>query len=163
MKKVLGMVTIMMGSLMFAQEATNQVESPFVKNNIFVGAGTSGIGFDTTDGSKSTNWSVGIQGGYFIQDRLALVAGTSFEHKAKHVELFSYNAGVKYYIEDLVPVQVDYSGDDAGRDYLGAQVGYAFRPSNNFTIEPNLKYNVNLNKGGKNFTSGGVEFNYFFK
>lgn len=163
MKKVLGMTIVMFGSLVFAQEVTKQVESPFVKNNFYVGAGTSGLGFTTVEDSKSTSWNVGVQGGYFVIDRLAVVATASLEHFSKNDEVFTYGGGLKYYIEDLVPVQVDYLNKDHFGDYLGFQGGYAFKVANNFTIEPNVKYNVNLATGGKNFTSGGVEFNYFFK
>ena len=60
---------------------------------------------------------------------------------------FSYKIGAKYYINSMIPVQVDYSGASQGdfdSSFLGLQAGYAIFLGDMVSIEPGLRYNLGL-------------------
>ena len=58
-------------------------------------------------------------------------------------------------------VQVDFNGVDK-ENFIGTQLGYAFFPSKNFSIEPNARYDFALKNSYEDKFSLGVGFNYFF-
>src|SRR5690606_37076801 len=115
-------------------------------------AGT-GIYFSSSDGN--TDFNLGLEGGYFIMDDLAIKAGLGFgSFKADGADEadshFSYKIGAKYYISGMIPVQVDYNGAsikdlDENPSYLGLQGGYAIFLGDNVSIEPGLRYDMSLN------------------
>lgn len=166
MKKTLAMIAIGIGSMMLGQSTNVETVSPYQKNNLFVGVGTNGLtglGFSNVEGSKTTTWNVGIQGGYFVENNLALVAGGRYTHLQKNVDVLHYLGGVRSYLWNVLPVQVDYNGSNRKESNIGVQVGYAFKPVNYLTIEPNLRYDSNLKSRTGDVFSGGLEVNYFFK
>lgn len=110
------------------------------------------IQFAATD--DTTVWNVGLEGGYFVIDNLAIKAGLGygetkyddgfFEGKSSS---FSYKIGAKYYAAGVVPVQLDFSGtsiEDVEDDpsYIGFQAGYAWFLGDNVSIEPGVRYNL---------------------
>lgn len=114
-----------------------------------------GIGFFSTDGVSV--FSIGGEGGYFIEDNLALKLGlgygnTDFEDTLEFTTL-SYKLGAKYYIDGKYPVQADITGASFGGDldaeenpfWLGLQSGYAYFVHHNVAIEPGIRYNISLN------------------
>lgn len=113
-----------------------------------------GIQFISFSDDAGSIFNIGLEGGYFIMDNLALKAGLGYGSRkansdADAIDRFSYKIGAKYYIIGSIPVQVDYSGvsTDADEDpsFLGVQGGYAFFIGDNVSIEPGLRYNVSLN------------------
>lgn len=113
-------------------------------------AGTS-IGFSSEDGYSSFN--LGLEGGYFIMDDLAIKAGLGYgSDKVEGFEAsstFSYKIGAKYYVSGMIPVQVDFNGSskkdvDDNPSYVGLQGGYAIFLGENVSIEPGLRYDMSL-------------------
>ncbi len=115
-------------------------------------AGTA-IRFASSDGDTSFN--LGLEGGYFIMDDLAIKAGLGFgsikeDGADESFTTFSYKIGAKYYVSGMIPVQVDYNGAsykdfDENPSYLGLQGGYAIFLGENVSIEPGLRYDMSLN------------------
>lgn len=133
--------------------------------------GSTAIAFSSSDGTSSYN--VGLDGGYFIADDLALKAGLGFggisPDEGDGVSSFSYRLGAKYYVISKIPVTVDLTGSsgDAVENFLGETPlwlgiggGYAWFIGSNVSIEPGLRYNVSLNE---DFTDEGIfQFNVGF-
>lgn len=126
--------------------------------------GTTGIYFSTSDGSSSYN--LGLDGGYFIMDDLAIKAGLGYggfsPDIGDDISSFSYRLGVKYYINGMIPVTVDATGasGDGAENFagetplwLGVGAGYAWFVSDSVSIEPGVRYNLSLNE---DFTDEGV-------
>ena len=115
------------------------------------GANTS-FQYASADGSSVYN--IGLEGGYFVADNLALKVGLGFGSSnpdiGESTNTFSYKVGAKYYILGMIPVQVDYSGAtikgfDENPSYLGLQAGYAVFLGTNVSIEPGIRFNKSLN------------------
>ena len=126
--------------------------------------GTTGIYFSSSDGN--TSYNVGLDGGYFIIDDLAIKAGIGFggfsPDQGDSTSSFAYRLGAKYYIDSQFPVTVDLTGASgdgvenfAGETplWLGLGGGYAWFVSDHIAIEPGLRYNLSLNE---DFTDEGV-------
>jgi outer membrane protein W len=118
--------------------------------------GTTGFYYASQDGSSSYN--LGLDGGYFIMDNLALKAGLGFGGSSpdggESASSFAYRLGAKYYVKNMIPVTVDLTGasgdaveNAAGETpmWLGLGAGYAWFVSDNVSIEPGLRYNMSLN------------------
>jgi len=122
-------------------------------NTGFGGAHSADTSFGLNSVDGETTWKIGAEGGYFVIDRLAIKAGVGFADNGGDgpgSSSFSYKAGVKYYIKDMIPVQVDYSGAsikdaDENPSYIGLQAGYAIFLGENVSIEPGIKYNLSMN------------------
>lgn len=133
--------------------------------------GTTSFSFASQDGNSE--YSIGLDGGYFVMDNLAIKAGlglngVSFDGGGS-ASAFAYRLGAKYYIKNMIPVHVDLTGasgdaveNTAGETplWLGLGAGYAWFIGSNVAIEPGLRYNLSLNE---NFTDKGVfQFNIGF-
>lgn len=155
-------------SILFALIFSVMVFSQTEKGSKFVGVSTNaltGINYSTVEDSGVKVFQIGAQGGYFLENNLAAVAGLGYNskrvNKSTASEDFSYLVGAKYFIQSVLPVQVDYNGVGS-EDYIGTQLGYAFFPSENFSVEPNARYNFALKDNYKNIFSLGIGFNYHF-
>lgn len=120
---------------------------------------TANTGFGLVSVDDVTIWSIGAEGGYFVMDDLAVKLGLGY-NDFDGASSFSYKLGAKYYIESMIPVQVDLtgaSGDDVFGDetplWLGLQGGYAWFVADNISIEPGVRYNLSLNE---DFTDEGI-------
>jgi hypothetical protein len=132
--------------------------------------GTTGFYYASQDGNSQYN--LGLDGGYFIMDDLALKAGLGFGgvsvDGAGSASSFAYRLGAKYYVKSMIPVTLDLTGasgdavEVAGETpmWLGIGAGYAWFIGNNVSIEPGLRYNHSLNE---NYTDKAVlQFNIGF-
>lgn len=127
--------------------------------------GQTGIFFSSSDGESLYN--IGLDGGYFIMDDLAIKAGLGYGGGSSDFDasVLSYRLGAKYYINSMIPVTVDLTGasiEDANENplWLGLGAGYAWFITDSISIEPGLRYNLSLNE---NFTDEGVfQFNVGF-
>lgn len=126
--------------------------------------GTTGFYFASSDGESTYN--LGLDGGYFVMDNLAVKAGIGFGgDSADDSNILSYRLGAKYYVNNSIPVTVDLTGAsikdlDENPLWLGLGAGYAWFVSDNISIEPGLRYNLSLNE---DFTDEGVlQFNIGF-
>ena len=129
------------------------------KGNVFLEANTGTLATGNTSFSLSaadgnTSWSVGIDGGYFVMDDLALKVGLGYSDPGDIADgTFVYKLGAKYYIDGVFPLGVDFTGlssDGFDASWLGLQGGYAIFLGDNVAIEPNLRYNVALDSDTTN-------------
>jgi len=117
-------------------------------------------------------YNIGIDGGYFIIDDLALKFGLGYggykvdtDHEDFKTNSFSYRLGAKYYVAETFPFQLDLTGasiKDADENplWLGFQGGYAIFLGSDFSIEPALRYNISLNE---EFSDKGIfQLNFVF-
>ena len=179
MKKLVLVFAMIFATMTFAQTNLSKADVATSKGTYFLGVNASNVGFENLDSSqkKLKKYNVGANFGGFVADRLALVASVGYgsEHREEEVDVnkWTYLAGVKYYVMGVVPVQVDYNRLELNRSenpdlkrsfgYVGTKVGYALFPFDNFSIEPNLKYNWSTEKHiYPNVFSGGLNFNLFF-
>ena len=143
--------------------------SVFAETTLKQGAST-GINLLSTEGT--TLFSLGAEGGYFIQDNLALKFGFGYSD-LDFTNFFTYKFGLKHYAGGTIPLQVDLTGSvnediDNGFEtvdspdplWLGLQMGYAAFVSENIALEPTLRYNASLNN---DFTDESIiEFKFNF-
>jgi hypothetical protein len=134
-----------------------------IEANTGFGGGTSahaantGIGFTSDDGVA--DWSVGGEAGYFVVKDLAIKAGLGYSSLDDGDEAaFSYKIGAKYYVNSMIPIQLDLTGaslKDATENplWFGVQGGYAIFLGDTISIEPGLRYNFSLND---NFNDKGI-------
>ncbi|NAS12058.1 outer membrane beta-barrel protein [Poritiphilus flavus] len=169
MKKliVLGVLGIL-GLSVKAQDSTSTAkDSWLIEANTGFGAGTgahasnTGFGFYSSDGT--TIWAIGVEGGYFMADNLALKLGLGyssqeFDNDFFDTSAFTYKVGLKYYIVGTVPIQLDVTGGsikdlDENPLWLGIQGAYAIFLADNLSLEPGLRYNLSMNE---DFTDQGI-------
>ena len=121
-------------------------------------ASNTGFGLKSVDGE--TSWNVGLEGGYFIMDDLAVKAGLGYGQAGNDADgIFSYKLGAKYYVNGNIPVGLDINGasvDGFSPMYVGAQAGYAWFLGQNVSIEPGLRYDFGMNE-----EAGDGDFNPF--
>lgn len=120
-------------------------------NTNFGEAHGSNTGFSLTSKDGNTSYNLGLEGGYFIMDDLAIKAGLGYGDSGEDGEdgSFSYKLGAKYYILSKIPVQLDInggSGNDITPMYVGLQGGYAWFLGENVSIEPGLRYDFGMNE-----------------
>ncbi|SFT09600.1 hypothetical protein SAMN04487906_2920 [Zhouia amylolytica] len=175
MKKLLFVAVAALG---FAFNANAQDGTATSKGSILVEANTNfgaghaantGFTFASRDGF--TQWNIGAEGGYFIQDDLAIKVGLGYgDTDIDGIEtngIFSYKAGAKYYINSMIPVQLDlngYSTDGLNPMFVGLQGGYAWFLADNIAIEPGVRYDLDLNDDaeGRDAFSLNIGFSLFF-
>ncbi|MCB9202133.1 MAG: outer membrane beta-barrel protein [Flavobacteriales bacterium] len=172
MKKTLTFTMVLLSLVVFGQ---SQVK----KGNFLIEAnlGTSQTGntnFFLTTSNEHTAWGIGLDGGYFIIDRLALKAGFGYSSDEDHgvaKDRFAYKIGAKYYIIDKIPVGLDFTGeskDDGGNtsdtaSWIGIQGGYAWFVSKHISVEPTLRYNFTTDdQKADSFLGLHVGFSLFF-
>lgn len=139
----------------YAQDGGQTVKGKWlIEANTGFGAAhpaSTSIGFWSQDGFSQYN--IGFEGGYFVMDNLAVKLGLGFGGINTDIEdssILSYKIGAKYYIINMIPVQVDYSGSsikdlDENASYIGLQAGYAWFLGDNVSVEPGLRYNLSMN------------------
>ena len=122
--------------------------------------------FASSDGSSSYN--LGLEGGYFIMNDLAIKAGLGFggdkPDGGDSSTSLSYKLGAKYYVKSMIPVQIDYSAPstkdvDENPSYFGIQAGYAVFLGSNVSIEPGIRFNKSLNE---DYYNDVLQFNVGF-
>lgn len=122
--------------------------------------GTTGLYFTSTDGYSEFN--IGLDGGYFIMDDLALKVGLGIGSVKfdgmDAVSTTSYRIGAKYYLNSMIPITVDLTGasvKDADENplWLGLGAGYAWFLTDHISLEPGLRYNLSMNE---DFSDEGV-------
>ena len=166
MKKILLTITAVLAfGFVNAQESTGGQTS---KGKILIEAntgnamlGTTGFYFASFDGE--TSYNLGLDGGYFIMDDLAIKAGLGYgADSSDDTDSFSYRLGAKYYLKSMIPVTLDLTGasGDAVENFdgetpmwLGIGAGYAWFIGDKVAIEPGLRYNYSLNQ---DYTEEGV-------
>ncbi|QSS97180.1 outer membrane beta-barrel protein [Psychroflexus sp. ALD_RP9] len=172
MKKLLLLVAVLIAGISAnAQEGIEKGTILVEANTGNAMVGTTSFSFASSDGS--TEYSFGLDGGYFVMDNLAIKVGLGYQGLDPDLEestsAFSYRIGAKYYIANQFPVTLDLTGasGDAVENFngdtplwLGIGGGYAWFVTENISIEPGLRYNYSLNE---DFTDEGIfQFNIGF-
>ena len=109
---------------------------------------TGNTSFSLLSVDGNTAWSIGLEGGYFIMDDLALKVGLGYSDDSVD-NAFNYKLGAKFYIASQFPVGIDFTGtssDGYDASWVGLQAGYAWFVSDTVSIEPALRYNVTLDE-----------------
>lgn len=162
MKKLILFAALAVFGLTNAQESsssdgqTAQGKWLIEANTGFAELGTTGIYFSSQDGNSF--YSLGVDGGYFIMDDLAIKAGLGYRGGEDALSVFSYRIGGKYYINSMIPVGLDLTGAsiedfDENPMWLGIQAGYALFLGEHVAVEPGVRYNHSLNE---DYTDKGV-------
>lgn len=137
--------------------------------NYMVGVNTSGIGFSSLkDGESTVN--AGATVAAFATQNVAIIAKVGYgsnHYNGVNTNDWSYGAGMRVYLGSVLPIQVDWTGSEGNTvrpatSYVGTQLGYAWFPFSNFSIEPTLRYDWSIAKEHKHVFSGGVGANLFF-
>ena len=171
MKKILLFtVLLVFGYTANAQDEDTDSGGPTAKGSWLIEAntgnamlGSTNFSFASSDGN--TSYNLGLDGGYFIADDLALKAGLGFggfsPDEGDNASSFAYRIGAKYYIKSMIPVTLDLTGasgdaveiNDETPMWLGIGAGYAWFIGENVSIEPGLRYNISMNE---DYTDEGV-------
>ncbi|MEO9482770.1 MAG: hypothetical protein ABJG47_04965 [Ekhidna sp.] len=182
MKKIIALTFIVLSYAGYSQE--EGVVEATKKGNLFFEVGTSvfgetalkhgnSTGFSLLSSEGTTIYSIGAEGGYFVQDNTAIKVGLGYSD-IDFSSFFTYKFGIKHYAGGNVPLQIDITGatnedqesfgggsiDTPDPLWLGVQMGYAAFLSDNITFEPTIRYNSSLNS---DFTSENLlEFKFNF-
>lgn len=166
MKKIIfAAVAVFAFGMTNAQEQTKKGAILVEANTGFgSGVGTTGLGFQSNEFGSSYN--LGLEGGYFVMDDLALKVGLGFggdnPKGGTSTTGTAYKVGAKYYIMSMIPVEVSYNGvssDAAKPSFVGIQAGYAIFLGDNVSLEPGIRYNNTLDKEK---AVSGLQFNVGF-
>ncbi|WBX70081.1 hypothetical protein [Tenacibaculum retecalamus] len=154
MKKVLLLIAIVAaGFTANAQDGQTAKGKFLIEGNTGFGeAHAASTGFSLNSRSQEgvddsvTTYNLGLEGGYFIMDDLAIKLGLGFGGSSVDGvdSTFSYKIGAKYYISSMIPVQIDYAGNNNDASFLGLQAGYAIFLGDMVSVEPGLRYNLGL-------------------
>ena len=180
MKQLVLVFAMLFATVMYSQTSTQpQVgqssETNLSKADVATQKGTyvlglNGTGLGVTNVNDVTNVNVGASFGGFVADRFALLFnvgyGTTF-YQGSSVNDWAYGAGAKYYLGGVMPLQVDWSGSTGNSvhpstSFVGTQLGYAWFPFTNFSIEPAVRYDISTKDEYANVFSGRLGFNLFF-
>mgnify|MGYP000321330261 CR=1 FL=1 len=154
MKKVLLVIAMVAaGFTANAQDGQTAKGKFLIEGNTgFGGAHAASTSFSLTNesfpggGDSVTTYNFGLEGGSFVMDALAVKLGLGFGGTSVDGvdSTFSYKIGAKYYINSMIPVQIDYAGNTNDASYLGLQAGYAIFLGDMVSIEPGVRYNLGL-------------------
>ncbi|NER15698.1 hypothetical protein [Spongiivirga citrea] len=121
-----------------------------VEANTGFGAGNSAnTSFSFSSQDNLTQWAIGGEAGHFIADDLAIKLGLGYFDRDVFGSGFTYKVGAKYYVNSIIPIQVDFTGAsikdaDDNPSWVGIQGGYAIFLGDMVSIEPGLRYNLTL-------------------
>jgi len=144
MKKSIVLFTFLLAVGLSAQTEKGEV---FLEANTgTLATGNTSFSLSASDGN--TAWSVGLDGGYFVMDDLAIKAGLGYSDPGDFADgTFVYKLGAKYYLDGIIPLGADFTGfssDGFSASWFGLQGGYAVFLGDNVAIEPSLRYNISL-------------------
>lgn len=154
MKKItLTVLVLLVTNFVIAQAKDGQLSKKkwLIEANTGFGdnVGNTSFYFSSKDGK--TSYNVGLEGGYFIKDNLALKLGLGFgkTSDSNSNDPIAYKIGVKYYFKKMIPIELSYNGvgigdTDANPKSIGLQAGYAIFIGKNISIEPGVRYNKAL-------------------
>ena len=169
MKKLFLFLSLMLMTSVSAQTEKGKLmlETSVIANNMLP---NTGLGYTSEkDGAKVFN--LGINGGYFVQDNLAVKLGVGYGNTRYNgntvSEVFSYRAGLEYHIAGYFPVEIAWTGADVSYldenpSYLSTQLGYNWFFTDHVGIKPLIRYDMSLIDNYKDLMSVGVGFNYYF-
>lgn len=142
MKKLLLIAIIAIGFVINAQGQTTKGKSVIEANTGSVTTGNTFFSLSSSNGN--TNWSIGLDGGYFVMDDLAIKGGLGF-FDINGFDAFNYKIGAEYFIISKIPVSIDFTGSTGNKlKWLGLQAGYALFLADNVALKPALRYNIGL-------------------
>jgi hypothetical protein len=151
-------------SLLVLALAFIAVTGAFAQDPIEKGAllfsGNTNLGYNSTTptgGSSSSNFSIGLKGGYFFMDNLA--GGLLFQMDSPSGGTSTTGFGIfgRYYVNGAIFLGAGFlsvSGGGASKTFIPFEAGYAFFINNAVAVEPALSFttydggsNLGLNVG----------------
>lgn len=169
MKKLLLLFALITASLGWAQTQQGNfvLETAVLSNHT---TPNTGVGFSTVkDGGSVLN--VGLNGGYFIVDNLAVKAGLGYGNtrfnETTLTEAWSYRVGAEYNIVGYVPVEIAWTGSSITNanynpSYLSTQLGYNWFFTDSVAMKPLVRYDISLTDYYRDVLSFGIGFQYYF-
>lgn len=148
-KILLAAILIFNAVALFGQESTALTQGSWLIEVNTGSIATGNTAFSLASSNGFTQWSVGAEAGYFLQDNLALKVGLGYSDAgfSSIGGTLVYKVGAKYYINGKVPLGADLTGitsDGNGANWIGLQGGYAWFVASNISVEPTVRYNVSL-------------------
>lgn len=136
-------------STAMTQSQTEEGKWLIEANTNFGNTHASNTGFSLDSADRETVWNIEAEGGYFVIDNLAIKAGLGYG-SGFGTSVFSYKIGAKYYILNVIPVQLDFNGATIqaadNPSYIGLQAGYASFLGDNVSIEPGIRYDISTDE-----------------
>ena len=126
--------------------------------------GSTAFTLSSVDGGN-TSWSVGAEGGYFVEDKLAVKLGLGYGDSDFSKGTFTYKLGAQYYFNGNIPVGVDFTGastDGESVNYVGLEGGYAWFVAPNIAVTPKVRYNIATKDTYESAFQGLIGFSLFF-
>ena len=165
MKKLLVVAMMAFGLAVNAQESNGQTsKGKFVIEANTGSASTGNTSFSLASSDGNTAWAVGLDGGYFVMDNLAVKAGLGYADSGVS-DVFTYKVGAEYYIMGNIPVGVDFTGSSfsgGSTNWIGLQGGYALFLGEHVSVKPAVRYNIGLEDGQNGVFQGLVGFALYF-
>jgi hypothetical protein len=169
-------IAILGSALVQAQEQTAKGKF-LIEANTGFGNGVGSTAFYLNSQDGGTSYNIGVEGGYFVIDNLALKAGLGYggfsPKEGDASSNIGYKIGAKYYVINTVPLELSYngisrgskSGNEKDPSYIGFQGGYAVFLGENVSLEPGLRYNYSLlskDDGGESNLQFNIGFALYF-
>ena len=156
MKKVIFILVAVLGF------ATANAQDHFKAGDVTLSGKVTGLDFSIMnyDGVDDSyiNVDFGIDGSYFVIDRLAVTAGVGLQSTKfgddSNTDI-NFTIGARYYVWDALFAGIAYTGvkrGDEGADLLnygGIQVGYTYYLSDKVFFEPALNFNMGFGDTNK--------------
>lgn len=173
MKKLILFFGILLSVMTMAQtkKGSYVLETSMMSSVSGSSATNTGFGFSSVTENGPKKVSVGLDGGYFVADNLAVKAGlgysSSWYRNVTGVDTWVFRVGGEYYINGKIPVEVSYLGTSKTNtindpSYLTTQVGYALFLSENIGVKPLVRYDFALTDNYRDVVSVGVGFGLYF-
>ncbi|MBP9794307.1 MAG: hypothetical protein KBC56_09965 [Flavobacterium sp.] len=174
MKKIICAIFVFVFGLTNAQEQTKKGKFIIEANAGSLATGNTSLYFSKVD--FITQLNIGLDGGYFLIDNLAIKAGVGYgltdlkSNSNDDMSNIVYKIGAQYYIINKIPVGIDFTGrhslntaSSTSSNWIGVEAGYAIFLGPNVAITPKLRNNFTLDES-KSYSSfqGLVGFVLFF-
>lgn len=142
----------------------------FTKGDIFLNAQTTSLnlGFTDNDGYSSTDFNLGVQGGYFFTDRLAADVTLGFNYgKMEEFDAetnFALGIGVRYHFYDAFFARVGFGAESYKNELdktkfdtaFDLSVGYDWFINEKVFFEPSLYFAKGLSEFNKKTSTFGL-------
>lgn len=173
--------TIIISIVCFATFSSSFAQEFTEKGNQFLQIGTNPFGTSEYHGISTSfhfsgdGFASGIEGGYFIENNLALIGGFGYLSN-KRSRSFNYKIGSKYYLLGRIPLQLSYhiSTTDLKRDpfnenpppftrdYVTFGIGYNIPISKKIYIEPYVGVILGVENNALEFYDLQSKLNFIF-
>lgn len=173
MKNLFLLLVLSITTMMSAQTSPTSKGNFVIETAVLANSSTpnTGLGYTTVENGVKT-FNIGLNGGYFVADNLALKAGLGYGearfNQTSFGKTWAYRVGAEYNIVGSFPVEVSYAKVMtrntlySNPQYLSTQVGYNWFVAPNVGVKPLIRYDISLTDRYVDVLSMGVGFGYYF-